>query len=70
MVGGGIRGGQVIGRTDSNAATVTERPVNAIDFMATVCTVLGIDFTKQNQTATGRPVRLVDRGANPIAQIM
>lgn len=65
MVGGGIRGGQVIGRTDANAATVTERPVSTIDFMATVCNVLGIDHNKQN-TANGRPIRIVDRGSNPL----
>jgi hypothetical protein len=70
MVGGGIRGGQVIGRTDAQAATVTDRPVGTLDFMATVCRVLGIDYNKQNQAANGRPIRIVDRGANPITQII
>jgi uncharacterized protein (DUF1501 family) len=66
MVGGGIRGGQVIGRTDAEAATVEERPVSAMDFMATVCRILGIDYTKFNQTPIGRPIRIADRGATPI----
>jgi uncharacterized protein (DUF1501 family) len=70
MFGGGIRGGQVIGRTDGEGARVEERPVNTIDFMATVCSVLGIDYTKFNQTHIGRPVRLVDRGANPIRELL
>jgi len=70
MFGGGIRGGQVIGRTDAEAATVVDRPVSTIDFMATVCRILGIDHNKQNSTPIGRPVRIVDRGANPIAQIV
>jgi uncharacterized protein (DUF1501 family) len=61
--------GQVVGRTDANGATVTERPVPTIDFMATVCTLLGIDYTRMNQTHIGRPVRIVDRGANPITQL-
>lgn len=69
MVGGGIRGGQVIGRTDAEAATVTDRPVNTFDFMATVCRALNIDFNKQNQAPNGRPIRIVDRPANPIAQL-
>ena len=69
MIGGGIKGGQVIGRTDAEAATVVERPVNALDFMATVCQVLGIDHTKQNQAPNGRPIRIVDRGNNPITQL-
>jgi len=66
MMGGGIRGGQVIGRTDAQAATVVERPVSTLDFMATVCRILGIDHNKQFQTPIGRPIRIVDRGANPI----
>ena len=70
LVGGGIRGGQVIGRTDAEAATVAERPVTTLDFMATVCRILGIDHNKLNQTPIGRPVRIVDRGANPIVQLV
>ncbi len=66
LVGGGIRGGQVIGRTDENGAVVTDRRVSAIDFMATVCRVLGIDYTRMNQTPIGRPIRVVDRVATPI----
>jgi Protein of unknown function (DUF1501) len=69
MVGGGIRGGQVIGRTDAEAATVVDRPVGTFDFMATVCRALGIDYNKQNIAANGRPIRIVDRPATPIAQL-
>ncbi len=69
MMGGGIRAGQVIGRTDAEAATVTDRPVNTLDFMATVCRVLGIDANRQNNTPNGRPIRIVDRGANVINQL-
>jgi hypothetical protein len=69
LVGGGIRGGQVIGRTDAEGASVTERPVPATDFLATVCRALGIDYTKMNQTPIGRPIRIVERGANPIREL-
>jgi Protein of unknown function (DUF1501) len=55
LVGGGIRGGQVIGRTDRDAATVTDRPVSVVDFMATTCRILGIDYTKHNEAPEGRP---------------
>ena len=70
MFGGGIKGGQVVGKTDAEGATVVERPISALDFMATVCKVLGIDYNKQNQTQIGRPVRVVDRGAKPIEQLL
>jgi hypothetical protein len=69
MTGGGIRGGQVIGRTDAEAAAVVERPVSTFDFMATVCRALGIDYNRQNVAANGRPIRIVDRPANPITQL-
>ncbi len=69
LMGGGIRGGQVIGRTDAEAATVTERPVGTLDFLATVCRILGIDYNRQN-TVNGRPIRIVDRGANPIKELL
>src|SRR5581483_483286 len=64
LFGGGIRGGQVIGKTDSEGAAVIERPTSALDFLATVCQILGINYQKQNQTAIGRPLRIVDKGAN------
>jgi uncharacterized protein (DUF1501 family) len=70
MFGGGIKGGQVVGKTDKEGATVEDRPVNAVDFMATVCKVLGIDYTKINQTPIGRPVRIADKGARPIEQLV
>ncbi|MBM4067480.1 MAG: DUF1501 domain-containing protein [Planctomycetes bacterium] len=70
LIGGGVRGGQVIGRTDAEAATVAERPVNTLDFMATICRILGIDYTKMNQTPIGRPIRIVDRGGNHIRELV
>jgi hypothetical protein len=38
--------------------------------MATVCAVLGIDWKKQNNTPIGRPIRIVDKGANPIKELL
>jgi hypothetical protein len=70
LAGGGIKGGQTIGKTDRDGATVTERPISVVDFMATVCQILGIDYTKKNTTPSGRPIRLVDRGANPIKELL
>jgi uncharacterized protein (DUF1501 family) len=46
LAGGGIRGGQALGKTDNLGGQVVERPTSAIDFMATVCKALEIDYTK------------------------
>ncbi len=69
LFGGGIKGGQVISKTDKEGATVVERPVSTLDFMATVCKTLGIDYTKKNQTPIGRPIRLVDKGEEVIKEL-
>src|SRR5262245_54601721 len=70
MAGGGIRGGQVVGRTDQTAATITERPISVVDFMATICRLLGIDYTRCNLSPDGRPVRIVeDRNVTPIREL-
>jgi uncharacterized protein (DUF1501 family) len=70
LAGGGIKGGQVISKTDAEGAAVVERPISALDFMATVCSVLGINYNKQNNTPIGRPVRVVDKGAKPITELL
>jgi hypothetical protein len=70
MFGGGISGGQVVGKTDREGAEVIERPISALDFLATVCTILGVDYTKENQTPIGRPIRIVEKGARPIQELL
>jgi uncharacterized protein (DUF1501 family) len=70
MAGGGIKGGQVIGKTDKEGGTVVDRPVSALDFLATVCKSLGIDANKQNMTSIGRPIRIVDKGATPVKELL
>ena len=70
MFGGGIKGGQVVGKTDKEGGSVEERKISTIDFMATVCTILGIDPNKQNHTPIGRPIRIVDKGATPVKELL
>jgi uncharacterized protein (DUF1501 family) len=69
LAGGGLKGGQVVGKTDKDGAAVVERPIAAIDFQATVCQALGIDYTKKTLTPSGRPISLVEKGAQPIKEL-
>ena len=62
MAGGGVRGGQVIGTTDQQAAEVTDRPIKPEDMVATVLYGLGIDHKKVLHTPLGRPVPIADGG--------
>ena len=61
LAGGGIRGGQVIGRTDRDAAEVVDRPISVTDFLATICTILGIDHQRERRApGIERPIPIVD----------
>ena len=60
MAGGGIRRGQVIGKTDDFAYNIVEDPVHAHDLQATVLHCLGVDHTKLTFRSQGRDFRLTD----------
>jgi uncharacterized protein (DUF1501 family) len=68
--GGGIKGGQVIGKTSAGGESIEERPVSVPDLLATVCLALGVDPTKMNQSNLGRPISLVDKAARPLEDIV
>jgi uncharacterized protein (DUF1501 family) len=68
--GGGIRGGQVIGRTSAGGETIEQRPVSVPDLLATVCLALGINPAQSNLSNVGRPISLVDQAARPLAEIV
>src|SRR5438067_13103743 len=70
LAGGGIKGGQVIGKTTHDGMDVAERPVSVPDLLATVCLALGIDSTKQNNSNVGRPIRLVEPSAQLIKEVL
>src|SRR5262245_52366978 len=70
LAGANVRGGQVVGRTSSDGTTVQERPVSVLDLLATVCLALGIDPARQNRSTTGRPIRIIDGAARPLADIL
>lgn len=69
LMGGGIPGGKVIGRTDKIGGTVEEQPVSAGDFFATVCQILGINWQKLNDGPGGRTVRITREESQPIKQL-
>jgi uncharacterized protein (DUF1501 family) len=70
LSGGAIKGGQVVGKTSKDGTKVEKRKVSVPDFLATVCTALGIDPLKQNESNIGRPIRIVDKTADPIKEVL
>ena len=69
LAGGGIRGGQVIGKSDATGAYPAERPVTPADIHATVFAALGYDSQRLHyQSADGRPMPLSD--GKPIGELL
>lgn len=69
MAGGGLRVGQVIGRTNALGTDVADRPISTGDFMATICQAMGIDYTKENATPEGRPIRIAAPAGQPVREL-
>jgi hypothetical protein len=69
LAGGGLRGGQVVGRTTAKAEHPVERPLSPGDVLATVYHVLGIDTSTTFKDHTGRPHPVLDEG-KPIEEVL
>jgi uncharacterized protein (DUF1501 family) len=70
LAGGGIKGGQAIGKTSDDATTVVERPTTTADLLATLCAALGIDHTKTNPSNIGRPITIADKKARVVTEVV
>jgi len=68
IAGGGVQGGRVLGKTDRSGSAPEERPVSVADFLQTICYSLKIDANKQNMSAIGRPIKIVD-GGSPVMEL-
>ncbi len=63
LAGGGVRGGQVIGATNSFGELPTERPVGPPDLAFSILQLLGIRPEKELITPSGRPVKILNEGS-------
>ena len=62
LAGCGVRGGQVVGKTNAAGSDVAERPVTVSDLFCSFFHALKINPRKENLSPIGRPVKLVDGG--------
>lgn len=60
LAGGGIRGGQVLGRSDRQAAYPLDRPVSPADFTATLYQALGVPSDTLLRDRENRPIPLTE----------
>jgi hypothetical protein len=68
LAGGGIKGGQVIGSSETSGQDVKERPIAVNDLLQTFCQSLKINPKKENMSPLGRPIKIVD-GGRPVKEL-
>jgi hypothetical protein len=69
MAGGGVRGGQVVGQSDSSGAFVKERPIRPEEVVATIYHALGIDHRTELVAEDGSRAPVVPKGVHPISEL-
>lgn len=60
LAGGGIKGGQVYGKTSADGMRVEGHAVDVGDLLATLCSAVGVDPGKQNISDIGRPISIAE----------
>ena len=70
MAGGGVKGGQVIGKTDDIGLQVAENPVHVHDLQATMLHCLGLEHTRLTYRHMGRDFRLTDVAGKVVRQML
>ena len=69
FAGGGVRGGQVIGKSDATGADPAERPVTVEEVSRTLYSQLGVNTDTIYQTPTGRPIRVATEDSKVIKEL-
>ena len=70
LAGGGIRGGQVVGKTDELGMSILEEPIHVHDLQATLLHCLGFDHTRLTYRHLGRDFRLTDVGGRVVRKLV
>lgn len=67
--GGGLKTGQVIGRT-GDRGQIVDRPILLGDYLTTLCMALGINTHVEFDGPGNRPMPIVEPNANPIREVL
>jgi len=70
LAGGGIKGGQAVGKTTADGMAVDGDPTRTPDLIATIVKAVGIDPMKQNMSNVQRPIRIADPAAKIIKELL
>lgn len=70
LAGGGIKGGQVIGKTDELGWGIVEYPIHINDLHATMLNRFGLDHLRLTYRFQGRDFRLTDVGGKVVEKLL
>jgi hypothetical protein len=70
MAGGGVKGGQVIGRTDEIGWDIVEDPIHVNDYHATILWLFGFDHERLTYRFQGRDFRLTDVAGKVVSRLI
>lgn len=68
LAGGGVRGGQVYGKTDKTGQNVEDNPMGVTDLNATIAYAAGLPLEHIEIAPSGRPFTLADKG-KPLTEL-
>ncbi|MBL8867004.1 MAG: DUF1501 domain-containing protein [Planctomycetia bacterium] len=69
LAGGGMKHGQVIGKSTKDGGTILDRPISPGDLAATIYRHFGIPVESMYPDATGRPYPILPNGGDPIREL-
>jgi hypothetical protein len=70
MAGGGVKAGQVIGKTDEIGWSIVEDPIHINDLHATILHLFGLDHKRLTYRFQGRDFRLTDVAGNVVKKLL
>ena len=70
LAGGGVKGGQVVGKTDELGYYSVEDPVHVHDLQATILHLLGLDHERLTYRFQGRDFRLTDVAGHVVEKVL
>jgi uncharacterized protein (DUF1501 family) len=70
LAGGGIKGGQVVGKTDDFGFGILEDKIHVHDLQATALHCLGLEHTRLTYHYLGRDFRLTDVEGNVVKKLL
>jgi uncharacterized protein (DUF1501 family) len=70
MAGGGVKAGQVVGKTDEIGWNPVEDPIHVNDFHATLLHLFGFDHTQLKVRFQGLDMRLTNVGGNVVEKLL